>query len=78
MAHLLQQPPSQAGRYFGQTLPSRLESSWRRSVLGEKDEASSSWPALAAVFSAEAEAFSAYVNRRWGLAAGRVYLLRLP
>ncbi|MCL2066856.1 MAG: hypothetical protein FWG99_05280 [Treponema sp.] len=75
MAHLLQQPASQAGRYFGQTLPSRLENSWRSSVLPQKDEASSSWPSLATVFTAEAEAFSAYVSRRWGLAAGRVWLL---
>jgi hypothetical protein len=73
MAHVLQQPVSQAGRYFGQTLPARLEtSSWRKTALPPKNPASSSWPLLAGAFSAEAEAFSAYVNRRWGLAAGRV------
>jgi hypothetical protein len=73
MAHILQQPASQAGRYFGTILASRIEaSSWRREVLPEKDPAADSWPTLAAAFSAEAEAFSGYVNRRWGLAAGRV------
>ncbi|MDR2517939.1 MAG: hypothetical protein LBD13_00805 [Spirochaetaceae bacterium] len=73
MAHLLQQPASQAGEYFGKTLASRIDaSSWRRTVLPAKDEATNSWPDLARVFKAEAEAFSAYVNQRWGLAAGRV------
>ncbi|GHV94330.1 hypothetical protein AGMMS50293_06500 [Spirochaetia bacterium] len=76
MAHILQQPVSQAGRYFGETLASRIESSsWRRTVLPEKDEASNSWPALAVAFIKEAEAFSAYVNQRWGLSAGRVRMV---
>jgi hypothetical protein len=79
MAHILQQPVSQAGRYFGETLASRIESSsWRRAVLPEKDEASNSWPALAAAFIKEAEAFSAYVNQRWGLSAGRVRMITAP
>jgi hypothetical protein len=72
----LQQPVSQTSRYFGVTLPSRLENSqWRRAALPEKDSASESWPALAEYFSGEAEAFHAYVNRRWGLAAGRVRMI---
>jgi hypothetical protein len=75
MAHILQQPVDQAARYFGENLPSRLETSWRRTSLPEKDEASNSWPVLASAFTAEAEAFSAYVNRRWTLAAGRVWTL---
>jgi hypothetical protein len=76
MAHVLQQPVSQAGRYFGQTLAARLEASpWRRAALPEKDSGDS-WPALASAFTVEAEAFSAYVNRRWGLAAGRVRQVR--
>jgi hypothetical protein len=75
MAHILQQPVSQAGRYFGQTLPALLENSWRKAHLPAKDEASNSWPSLAAAFTREAEAFSAYVNTRWGLAAGRVHLI---
>ena len=75
MAHVLQQPVSQAGYYFGQALPLRLEDSWRRADLPEKDQSSGSWPVLAAAFTREAEAFSAYVNSRWGLAAGRVHLV---
>jgi hypothetical protein len=75
MAHILQQPVSQAGRYFGQTLPALLENSWRKAHLPAKDEASNSWPSLASAFTREAEAFSAYVNTRWGLAAGRVHLV---
>ena len=73
MAHVLQQPLSQAGAYFGKTIASRIDASpWRRSVLPEKDGASDTWPELAAIFTREAQAFSAYVASRWGLAAGRV------
>ena len=75
MAHILQQPVSQAGHYFGSVLPSRLEDSWRKADLPDKDEASGSWPILAAVFTEEARAFSAYVDKRWGLAAGRVNMV---
>jgi hypothetical protein len=78
MSHILQQPVSQSARYFGETLAGRIAaSSWRHTVLPPKDEESGTWPALARVFRAEAEAFSAYVNRRWGLAAGRVESLSL-
>jgi len=74
MAHVLQQSVSQAAEYFGHYLPLRLlETSWRASTLPKKDEASGTWPTLAAEFTTEAEAFSEYVNRRWGLAAGRVW-----
>ncbi|AEF83648.1 putative lipoprotein [Treponema primitia ZAS-2] len=74
MAHILQQPSSRAGVYFGETLAGRIdESSWRRTVLPPKDEAAGNWPELAAAFTAEANAFSSYVNRRWNLAAGRVW-----
>jgi hypothetical protein len=75
MAYVLQQSASQAGRYFGQTLPVQLEGSWRKAHLPAKDEASNSWPSLAGTFTREAEAFSAYVGSRWGLAAGRVHLV---
>jgi hypothetical protein len=74
MAHCLQQPAPQAARYFGETLAGRIsEHAWRHTVLPPKDEATGSWPELADAFSAEAQAFSAYVNTRWGLAAGRVW-----
>ncbi|MDR3145899.1 MAG: hypothetical protein LBU21_06450 [Treponema sp.] len=73
MAYCLQQPVSEAGKYFGETLAGRIDAnSWRRSVLPPRDEGSGSWPSLARAFSREAEAFSAYVDSRWGLAAGRV------
>jgi hypothetical protein len=73
MAHCLQQPVSQVPRYFGETLASRLEASpRRRAALPEKDEDSGSWPELGRAFRIEAEAFSGYVNSRWGLSAGRV------
>jgi hypothetical protein len=74
MAHVLQQPVSRTEAYFGETLASRIDASpWRRKVLPEKDEAAGSWPELARAFRAEAEAFSAYAGRRWGLSAGRVW-----
>ena len=76
MAHVLQQPVSQAGRYFGETLPSRIETiSWRQADLPEKDQRSGTWPALALAFTREAQAFSEYAGSRWGLAAGRVSLV---
>jgi hypothetical protein len=78
MAHVLQQPVSRAGRYFGETLASRLDASpWRRAVLPEKDEPTGTWPDLAEAFLAEARAFDAYVSGRWGLGAGRVYRIRV-
>jgi hypothetical protein len=74
MAHVLQQPVSGAARYFGETLASRIAASpWRSTVLPEKDEATGTWPELAEAFRGEAEAFDAYVSRRWGLGAGRVH-----
>jgi hypothetical protein len=77
MAHVLQQSSSQAAEYFGKQIPERLEDSWRAPVLPQKDESSGTWPALAEAFTAEAQAFSAYVNQRWGLSAGRVWALRV-
>jgi hypothetical protein len=75
MAYILQQPVIQAAFYFGQSLPSQLEGSWRRAHLPEKPPASNSWPSLVSAFTHEAEAFSAYVGNRWGFAAGRVHLV---
>ncbi|MDR0641921.1 MAG: hypothetical protein LBG07_05610 [Treponema sp.] len=78
MAHVLQQPVSRAGRYFGETLASRIDASpWRRAVLPEKDELSGTWPLLAEAFVAEARAFDAYAAGRWGLGAGRVHRIRV-
>jgi hypothetical protein len=75
MSHVLQQPVSQAAHYFGVTLPLRLESSWRKTSLPPKDQDTGSYPVLAEAFTREAQAFSDYVAKRWGLAAGRVSLL---
>jgi len=77
MAYVMQQDVSQARNYFGYQLPRLLESTWRVSTLPAKDASSGTWPSLAAAFAAEAEAFSAYVNQRWGLAAGRVWTVRV-
>jgi hypothetical protein len=78
MAHCLQQSSALAGSYFGRTLAGRIDSSpWRRTVLPVKDEASGSWPELERIFTAEAEAFSAYVKQRWDLSAGRVRRIRV-
>ena len=79
MAHVLQQPVSQASWYFGEYQPNRMISTSprRASSLPEKEELSSDgrrfWPELAKAFTEEGEAFSRYVNQRWGLAAGRVW-----
>jgi hypothetical protein len=79
MGHILQQAVSNASRYFGQMLPSRLEtnSTWRATHLPQKDEVAGNWPILAEAFTEEARAFSAYVNQRWGLSAGRVWGVRV-
>ncbi|GHV68652.1 hypothetical protein AGMMS49928_08700 [Spirochaetia bacterium] len=72
MAHCLQQPASRAAAYFGETLAGRIAaSSWRRTVLPPGD--GPVWPELAKAFETEAAALSAYVDQRWGLAAGRVW-----
>jgi hypothetical protein len=73
MAYCLQQTISQAGTYFGETLAGRIyDTPWRRSALPAGDEEARVWPSLSAAFTAEARAFSGYVNSRWGLAAGRI------
>jgi hypothetical protein len=78
MAYCLQQSVSQAPRYFGEIQAGRLEAiPFRRGALPPKDEATESWPEIAKAFHAEAAAFSAYVDRRWGLAAGRIRRVRV-
>jgi len=77
MAHVLQQPVSQASYYFGVTLPLRIETSWRKTELPPKDKGTNSWPILGDAFTREAEAFSTYVEGRWGLSAGRVSLINV-
>jgi hypothetical protein len=73
-AHVLQQPASQAGWYFGGSLAARLEASpWRRAILPKKDERSATWPEIATAFQTEANAFSAYARKQWGLDGGRTW-----
>jgi hypothetical protein len=71
MGYCLQQPPSQAGEYFGKTQAGRLASTWRSAALPARDSASGTWPEIARAFAEEAEAFSSYTDRRWGLSGGR-------
>jgi len=79
MAHVLQQPVAQAAWYFGEYQPNRMiaVSPRRRASLPEKEVVTADgrtyWPDIASAFTAEGEAFSRYVNQRWGLAAGRVW-----
>jgi hypothetical protein len=77
MAHVLQQSVSEAAGYFGSYVPKQLEATWRVSALPQKDEATGTWPVLSTAFTAEARAFSDYVDRRWSLAAGRAWSLRV-
>jgi len=82
MAHVLQQPVAQAAWYFGEYQPNRMiaASPRRRASLPEKEGIAADgkpyWPEIGAAFTAEGEAFSRYVNQRWGLAAGRVWRSR--
>ena len=73
MAYILQLPVTEAGSYFGSTLPSRLENNPRRKGdLPFKDARTNTWPLLVSAFYREARAFSDYVEKRWGLSGGRV------
>ena len=76
-SHLLQQSLSQAPDYFGRSLPVRLENAGRGSQLPPQDTSSRYWTYLADTFTREAQVFSDYVYQRWGLAAGRVWSLRV-
>jgi hypothetical protein len=70
MAYCLQQPVSMAADYFGKNLAGRIYANPARNhVLPERDD-DLSYPLLAERFTQEAEAFSNYVTKRWGLRAG--------
>jgi len=73
MAYCLQQPVSMAATYFGKNIAGRLAADpRRRSVLGSPSDASGLWEEPARLFTEEAAAFSSYVEKRWGLSAGRI------
>ena len=75
--HILQQSVAGASWFFGEFLPNRLlsESPNYQTVLPSREglttEGRRFWPELSQAFTREAEAFSAYVNRRWGFTAGQ-------
>lgn len=75
MAYCLQQPVELAARYFGDTLPVRLEKDLlRKKVLPPRSAGDIPYPALAAPLKAVAAQFDAYVLMRWGMRAGGVSL----
>ena len=79
MGHILQFTVANASWYFGEHLPNLLlsNSARHRASLPERETLTAQgrrfWPDLAQVFTAEAEAFSSHVNRRWGYSAGRAW-----
>ncbi|MCL2804672.1 MAG: hypothetical protein FWD26_01880 [Treponema sp.] len=58
-SHVLQQPVFETADYYGRHL------AWRVGVIPS--------PSVVSAFVAEANTFSEYVNKRWGLATGRVW-----
>jgi hypothetical protein len=78
MAYCLQQSVSEAPNYFGKTQAARLAGDPAlQKALPPKDEATGTWPEIANAFRTEAAAFSAYVDRRWGLEAGAAGQVRV-
>ena len=79
MAHILQFTVANASWYFGEHLPNLVleRSPQNIAYLPAREtrtrEGRRFWPELAEIFTRESEAFSAYVNRRWSLAAGRAW-----
>jgi len=73
--HVLQMTVAGVKYYFGSTLPGFIEYTEFGAALPPKDRDSNSWPGIASIFERESQAFSAYVNRRWGFAAGRIWTL---
>jgi len=78
MAYVLQQNVGAASHYFGSVLPSRLyRTGWGRSFLPPQDRKTGTWPLLARLFTAEAQAFNRFVQERYGLTAGKVWRLTI-
>jgi len=75
--HILQQPVARIRGYFSRNLPSLLVDTEYSDALPPKDDLTNSWQVLADPFFMEGEAFSDYVNKRWGLAAGRVWTIAI-
>lgn len=78
MAYVLQQNVGAASHYFGSVLPSRLyQTGWGRSFLPLQDRKTGTWPLLARLLTAEAQAFNRFVQERYGLTAGKVWRLTI-
>jgi len=80
-AHMLYWPVNQAGWFFGESMPTRVTTTnpLYAFILPPSREVTRGrlhWPELATIYTAEAQAFSNYVNQRWGFAAGRVWRIR--
>ena len=70
---LLQQPVSLAPAYFGARMPYRISCPEWHAAHRHLRTPTGMFPHFADLFTREAAAFSAYVNYRWGFAAGRVW-----
>jgi len=70
---LLQQPVSQAPTYFGRRMPYRITNPYWHAANRHLRDHTGAFPHFAAMFTREAEVFSAFVAERWGFAAGRVW-----
>ena len=76
MAYCLQQPVDLVPKYFGDTLPVRLEKDeWRKRTLPPKQEGEIPYPTLAEAFRITAAEFDSYTSSRWGVRAGRLALV---
>ena len=76
MAYCLQQPVESAQRYFGETLPVRLEKDpLRNKALPQRSQGYLPYVSLAAAFGSVSREFDSYVAERWGTRAGRVALV---
>jgi len=70
---LLQQPLSQAPAYFGRRMPYRISNQGWHAENRHLRDGTGFFRRFAAIFTAEAGVFCAYVGYRWGFAAGRVW-----
>ncbi|MFA6505486.1 MAG: hypothetical protein WCT14_05270 [Treponemataceae bacterium] len=76
MAYCLQQPLDLISKYFGDTLPTRLEKDeWRKTMLPPRGTGILPYPTLSEAFTKTASDFDAYVASRWNMRAGRAALI---
>jgi hypothetical protein len=71
MSYCLQQPLARDGTYFLSNIAEDLyQNPIRRHILPNREASPDAWQILAELFTEEAQAFSDYVNMRWGIRAG--------